>query len=90
MKQKPKGSRPQKAATIPAWTCPKCGTTHPITVDSCCRPTDKQPWVPLPIPWTPPLVPTCDPRDRPVPMWWQHRTHPFIDGPSWRDGPNCH
>lgn len=22
---------------IPAWTCPKCGTTHPITVRDCCR-----------------------------------------------------
>ena len=31
--------------TIPAWECPKCGATHPITVNTCCQPKDPK-WVP--------------------------------------------
>ncbi len=26
-------------ATMVAWTCPKCGAAHPITVPTCCGPT---------------------------------------------------
>lgn len=47
MPKKPKPARKTKkpTATIPAWTCPKCGATHPITVGSCCKPLNPQPWV---------------------------------------------
>ncbi len=41
-------------ATIPAWTCPKCGATHPITVDSCCKPV-AVPSLPVPKQPEPPI-----------------------------------
>ena len=47
--KKPKPAR-KPAATIPAWTCPKCGATHPITVDACCKPAAT---FPLPAPCPP-------------------------------------
>lgn len=37
--------------TTPAWTCPKCGATHPITATTCCGPA-AFPWVPPPDPAT--------------------------------------
>jgi hypothetical protein len=37
MKNEPTNNDP-RTASIPAWTCPKCGATHPITVASCCGP----------------------------------------------------
>lgn len=36
MPKKPKPAK-KPTATIPAWTCPKCGATHPITVPTCCK-----------------------------------------------------
>ena len=46
--KKPKPAR-KTTATIPAWTCPKCGATHPITVDACCKPAATfPPFVPVP------------------------------------------
>jgi hypothetical protein len=39
---------------IPAWICPKCGTTHPITVQSCCQKDNfYQPYKPIDFPSTP-------------------------------------
>ena len=45
MPKKPKPARKTKnpTATIPAWTCPKCGATHPITVPTCCKPAADAP-----------------------------------------------
>lgn len=42
MSKKPKPAK-KPTATIPAWTCPKCGATHPITVPTCCGPTPLKP-----------------------------------------------
>ncbi len=39
MAKKPKPARKITAPSIPAWTCPKCGAAHPITVPTCCGPT---------------------------------------------------
>lgn len=30
-----------KPTTVPAWKCPTCGRTHPITVTECCGPSHK-------------------------------------------------
>lgn len=46
MKNKPKPT-PKVRNTIPAWECPKCGRTHPITVQTCeCRGALTQPYPP--------------------------------------------
>jgi len=86
MAKKPKPAR-KTTATIPAWTCPKCGATHPITVDVCCKPAAT---FPLPIapkppirvrplgpyecppqPWVNPIIPS-DPHDFPRVSWsWE-------------------
>lgn len=57
----------EKQNKIPAWECPKCGTTHPITVESCCKNSGKQennkpypPQYPSPYPYipvSPPIYP---------------------------------
>ena len=53
MKKKPPEPQP-KPASIPAWTCPKCGATHPITVQSCCAPPKYENPHPAPLmPWAP-------------------------------------
>lgn len=31
-----------KNLMVAAWECPKCGTTHPITVESCCKNSGKE------------------------------------------------
>lgn len=52
MRPKPKKKPVQPTSTVPAWTCPKCGATHPITVQGCCYPPIDQtiypPMYPLP------------------------------------------
>jgi len=36
---------------VAAWICPKCGTTHPITVQNCCINSNyKIPYKPLDYP----------------------------------------
>lgn len=57
-KKKPK---PKPAPIIPAWTCPKCGATHPITVTTCCSPPIDKTMYPPPMippwnPWPPPVI----------------------------------
>ena len=47
MNKKTKPARKPAAGTIPAWTCPKCGATHPVTVESCCKPAQTEPFRPL-------------------------------------------
>lgn len=55
----------KKQQTVPAWVCPNCGKSHPITVRECCKaPTNIEPFKPYQ-PWTPP------PQDGPWPrIWW--------------------
>ena len=47
-KRKPARKTKKPTATIPAWACPKCGATHPITVPTCCKRA-----APCPLPSTP-------------------------------------
>lgn len=44
--------------TVPAWTCPRCGTTHPITVTKCCGPKTV-PTFQTPPQQIPPHAPIC-------------------------------
>lgn len=64
MKNKPAQPKKQKSATIPAWECPRCGRTHPITVTTCeCGPTNpyRYPFSPKYPEWPYPPV-TCTPK----------------------------
>ena len=72
----------KKQQTVPAWVCPNCGKSHPITVRECCRRiVDEVPWAHR-RPWTTPI-----PQDGPWPrVWWigppeqtgpLHPWHPF-------------
>lgn len=56
-----KKTKAKNLATVPAWECPKCGTTHPVTVDSCCKNSKRNegyvpPYMPS-NPFAPPIVP---------------------------------
>ncbi len=55
----------KKQQTVPAWVCPNCGKSHPITVRECCKaPVSIEPFKPYQ-PWQPP------PQDGPWPrIWW--------------------
>ena len=47
MSKKPKPTT-KAPFTVPAWMCPKCGATHPITVPTCCKPVQQaEPFRPL-------------------------------------------
>ena len=78
MPKKPKPARKTKnpTATIPAWTCPKCGATHPITVPTCCKPAADAPLpnAPKPPDRVRPLGPyECPiPWSGPIPLWWSY------------------
>lgn len=52
---------------VPAWTCPKCGRTHPITTTTCeCSDGGNVPaW--FPSPWHPPTIP----------YWWSPWYPPY-------------
>jgi hypothetical protein len=53
-KKQIKTSEEQKTQHIPSWICPKCGTTHPITVQNCCANSNfTQPYKPIDFPNTP-------------------------------------
>jgi hypothetical protein len=58
MKKKTKKTKSQIKPTVPAWQCPKCGATHPITVFTCCAPkvAPIDDWPRNPYPWQNPWI----------------------------------
>ena len=94
--KKPKPARKTKktTATIPAWTCPKCGATHPITVSVCCKPAATSPLpsapkpptrVRLPHPFDTPYQPSITPF---IPIPCEPRDYPRNVPQWWTFPPN--